>query len=177
LPSDHVASHGKIVQLLAVNRLQAPRPLYKVQEWQEATGLATALGIQPEQAHDTCLGESLDACYVHYEDIWKSVVQRAITRYQLSFDWLHYDLTSVYFEGLYTESELVQSGYSRNHRPDSKQINLAQNVTREGLPLAFRVLAGSTADSTTPRMSASTNAATTTWSRFTWPSEAMRRAP
>jgi transposase len=64
---------------------------------------------------------------------------------------LHYDITSVYFEGLYTESELVRFGYSRDHRPDSKQINLALNVTPEGFPLAFRVLAGNTADSTTPR--------------------------
>lgn len=149
--SDHVVSHGEIVQLLAANRLQAPRPLYRVQDWLEAAGLATALGVQPDQAHDTRLGETLDACYAHYEDIWQSVIQRAITQYHLSFDWLHYDLTSVYFEGLYTESELVQFGYSRDHRPDSKQINLALNVTREGLPLAFRVLAGNTADSTTPR--------------------------
>ena len=30
--SDHVVSHGGIVQLLAVNRLQAPRPLCRVQD-------------------------------------------------------------------------------------------------------------------------------------------------
>jgi transposase len=149
--SDHVVSHGDIVQLLAVNRLQAPRPLYRVQDWLEGTGLATALGVQPGQAHDTRLGETLDACYAHYQDIWQTVIQRAITQYHLSIDWLHYDITSVYFEGLYTESELVQFGYSRDHRPDSKQINLTLNVTPEGLPLAFRVLAGNTADSTTPR--------------------------
>jgi transposase len=149
--SGHVVPHGAIVQLLAVNRLQAPRPLYRVQDWLEGTALATALGVQPDQAHDTRLGETLDACYAHYEDIWQRVVQQAITQYHLSLDWLHYDITSVYFEGLYTESELVRFGYSRDHRPDSKQINLALNVTPEGLPLAFRVLAGNTADSTTPR--------------------------
>ena len=130
--------------------VQAPRPLYRVQDWLETTGLATAVGVQPDQAHVTRLGETLDACYAHYQDIWQTVIQRAITQYHLSIDWLHYDITSVYFEGLYTESELVQFGYSRDHRPDSKQINLALNVTREGLPLAFRVLAGNTAASTPP---------------------------
>jgi transposase len=149
--SGHVVPHGEIVQLLTVNRLQAPRPLCRVQDWLEGTALATALGVQPDQAHDTRLGETLDACYAHYEDIWQRVAQQAITQYHLSLDWLHYDITSVYFEGLYTESELVRFGYSRDHRPDSKQINLALNVTPEGFPLAFRVLAGNTADSTTPR--------------------------
>jgi transposase len=66
-------------------------------------------------------------------------------------DWLHYDITSTYFEGLYTESEFVQFGYSRDQRPDSKQLNLGLNVTQHGLPLAWRVLVGNTADSTTPR--------------------------
>lgn len=47
-PSGHVVSHGAAVNLLAVNRLQAPRPLYKVGAWLEATALGQALGIQPE---------------------------------------------------------------------------------------------------------------------------------
>ncbi len=150
-PSEHAVSHGEIVNLLTVNRLQAPRPLYRIPDWLDATGLATALGVQPEQAHDTRLGETLDACYPQYQAIWQRVVQRALTRYQLPLDWLHYDITSIYFEGLYTESELIRFGYSRDQRPDSKQINLGLNVTREGLPLAFRVLVGNTADNTTPR--------------------------
>ncbi len=150
-PSDPAVSHGAIVTLLTVNRLQAPRPLYRMPEWLEATGLTSALGVQPEQAHDTRLGETLDACYSQHQAIWQRAIQRAITRYQLPLDWLHYDITSVYFEGLYTESELIRFGYSRDQRPDSKQINLGLNVTREGLPLAFRVLVGNTADKTTPR--------------------------
>ena len=146
--SDHVVSHGEIVQLLTVNRLQAPRPLDRVQVWLAATGLATAWDVQPDQAPDTRLGETLDACYAHSQDIWQSVIQRPLKQDHLSLGWLPYDIKSVYFEGLYTESELVQFGYSRDHRPDSKQINLALNVTREGLPLTFRLLVGSTADST-----------------------------
>jgi hypothetical protein len=53
--SGHVVPHGEIVQLLTVNRLQAPRPLCRVQDWLEGTALATALGVQPDQAHDTRL--------------------------------------------------------------------------------------------------------------------------
>lgn len=149
--SAHDVSHGVIVTTLALNRLQAPRPLYKVEAWLEATALGPALGMQPEQAHDTRLGETLDALYPHYLTIWQTIIQTAVQRYRLPLDWLHYDITSAYFEGLYTESELVKFGYSRDQRADSKQINLGLNVTGNGLPLAFRVLVGNTADRTTPR--------------------------
>lgn len=150
-PSGHDASHGHVLNLLAVNRLQAPRPLYKVQAWLEQAGLSSVLEVQPEQAHDTRLGETLEAVFPLHQAIWQQIVTRAVQRYKLPLDWLHYDITSTYFEGLYTESELVQFGYSRDQRPDSKQLNLGLNVTLEGIPLAFRVLVGNTADSTTPR--------------------------
>lgn len=149
--SAHNVSHGLVINALAVNRLQAPRPLYKIDAWLAATALGSALGIQPAQAHDTRLGETLDAVYPHYETIWQTIIQKSVARYRLPLDWLHYDITSVYFEGLYTESELVKFGYSRDHRPDTKQLNVGLNVTAQGLPLAFRVLVGNTADRTTPR--------------------------
>lgn len=148
--SEHTVSHGQITQPLVINRLQAPRPLYKVGDWLEHTALATPLAVQPEQAHDTRLGETLDALYPKHQAIWQEIILTAVRRYQLPLDWLHYDITSTYFEGLYTESEWVKFGYSRDQRPDAKQLNLGLNVTGNGLPLAFRVLVGNTADATTP---------------------------
>lgn len=41
--SGHDTSHGHVLNLLVVNRLQAPRPLYKVQAWLEWAGLSTVL--------------------------------------------------------------------------------------------------------------------------------------
>jgi len=149
--SQHTVPHGKIIELLVVNRLQAPKPLYKVQEWLTQSGLETALGVQAEQAHDTRLGEGLDAVYAQHQAIWQEVVLAAVRRYHLPLDWLHYDITSTYFEGAYNESELVKFGYSRDHRSDSKQLNLGLTTLRHGLPLAFQVLVGKTSDKTTPR--------------------------
>jgi len=64
---------------------------------------------------------------------------------------LHWDLTSCYFEGEYETSELARYGYSRDKRPDTKQVNLGINVTsREHVPVQYSVLAGNTADCTTP---------------------------
>lgn len=150
-PGEHTVSHGQIMRLLVVNRRQAPRPLYKVDAWLAQAGLASALGVRPEQAHDTRLGETLDALYLPHQAIWQQVVLTAVRRYRLPLDWLHYDITSTYFEGAYSESNLVQYGYSRDQRPDSKQLNLALTTQGDGLPLAFRVLVGNTADQTTSR--------------------------
>ena len=149
--SEHTVSHGNIMNLLVVNRLQAPRPLYKVQDWLAQSGLEASLRVQAEQAHDTRLGETLDAVYEQHQAIWQEVVLAAIRQYHLPLAWLHYDITSTYFEGAYSESELVEFGYSRDQRSDSKQLNLGLTTLRHGLPLAFQVLVGNTADQTTPR--------------------------
>ncbi len=55
-------------------------------------------------------------------------------------------MTSTYFEGEATHHPLAQRGYSRDHRPDCKQVNLAVIVTREGIPLGHEVFAGNVAD-------------------------------
>ena len=149
--SEHVVAHGQIIELMVLNRLQAPKPLYKVQDWLARTALESALGVQAEQAHDTRLGETLDAVYQQYQAIWQKVVLAAVRHYHLPLDWLHYDITSTYFEGAYSESELIKFGYSRDQRPDSKQLNIGLTTLRHGLPLAFQVLVGNTADATTPR--------------------------
>ena len=69
----------------------------------------------------------------------------------MNFDVLLYDLTSTYFESdpPLDEEDKRRFGYSRDHRADSVQVVIALVVTPEGLPLAYEVLAGNTADSTT----------------------------
>ena len=62
---------------------------------------------------------------------------------------LLYDLTSTYFEGEAEEVDKAQRGYSRDHRPDCKQIIIALVVTPEGFPLSYEVFAGNRADVTT----------------------------
>jgi transposase len=64
---------------------------------------------------------------------------------------LLYDLTSTYFEGLCEQIPKAKHGYSRDGRPDCRQVVIALVVTTDGLPLAYEVLAGNTADHTTLR--------------------------
>ena len=73
--------------------------------------------------------------------------------FNVCFDVLLYDLTSPYFEANppFSDDDKRRFGYSRDHRPDCVQVVIALVVTPEGLPLAYEVLAGNTADSTTLR--------------------------
>lgn len=62
-----------------------------------------------------------------------------------------YDLTSTYFESNppFPEGDKRRHGYSRDKRFDCVQVVIALIVTPEGFPLAYEVMAGTTADNTT----------------------------
>ena len=46
-------------------------------------------------------------------------------------------------------NEKAARGYSRDQRPDCKQVNIGLVVTPEGLPIGYEVFSGNTADVTT----------------------------
>jgi transposase len=150
-PGKEEVSHGTTCLILGLNRLMAPKPLYKVKEWMAETVLEDTLGVPAERMHDTRLGRTLDDLYPHLGAIWQDIAVQAVLEYDVDLRFLHYDITSIYFEGEYEGSEKINYGYSRDNRPDAKQVNLAMNVTsKEGIPLGYQVLAGRTADRTTP---------------------------
>lgn len=150
-PGKEEISHGTSTTVLALNRLLSPRPLYKVGEWLEGTILEDVLEVDAAQMYDSRLGRTLDDIHPHLEAIWMAIVVQAILTYDIELSQLHYDITSIYFEGEYEDSDTIDYGYSRDNRPDAKQLNLGVNVTgKDGIPLAYRVLAGRTADRTTP---------------------------
>jgi len=51
-----------------------------------------------------------------------------------SYRYLLYDLTSTYFEGQMESNPKARRGYSRDHRPDCKQVTIGAVVDREGYP-------------------------------------------
>ena len=46
---------------------------------------------------------------------------------------------------------MAVKGYSRDHRPDCRQVVMALVITPDGLPLAYEVMPGNTSDKTTLR--------------------------
>ena len=151
VPTEADIDLGRIVLLLTLNRLLAPRPLYQVQDWLAETVLPEVLGIVLEQVYDNRLGRALDRLYPHLGELWARLASRAVQVYALDLNILHWDITSIYFEGAYTDSELATYGYSRDHRPDTKQVNLEVDVSHDGyVPVLYQVLPGNTADITRP---------------------------
>jgi transposase len=67
----------------------------------------------------------------------------------VDFEFLLYDVTSTYFEGLAEGNEKAARGYSRDHRGECKQVCIGLVCTPEGLPLNFEVFAGNRTDVTT----------------------------
>ena len=150
-PSEADLDLGRVMLVLVLNRLMSPQPLCWVNRWAARSVLGVALDIPSAKLYDNRLGRALDGVYGYLGEIWARLVVRAIQVWQLDLSILHWDITSFYFEGAYTDSELIRYGHSRDHQSGAKQINLQADVTHQTrVPVGYRVLAGNTADITTP---------------------------
>jgi transposase len=73
-----------------------------------------------------------------------------VQKYHIDPSLIHYDITSLYFEGKYDTEDMITYGYSRDQKPDKKQINLSVNMTdKDPFPLRWEVLPGNTSDTST----------------------------
>jgi transposase len=139
-----------VLQLLVVNRLCAPGSEFAVhRSWFDRSAMDELLGTDFAVACKDRLYRCLDRILPYQDELCRHLTQRWRTLFDASFDILLYDLTSTYFEGLCKEIPKAKHGYSRDGRPDCRQVVIALVVTTDGLPLAYEVLAGNTADQTT----------------------------
>ena len=141
---------SKVLQLLVVNRLCKPGSEFAVhREWFLGSAMDSLLGTGYAVAEKDRLYRCLDHILEHKEDLCRFLVERWRTLFDAKFDVLLYDLTSTYFEGKCQANPKAKHGYNRDGRPDCRQVVIALVVTTDGLPLAYEVLAGNTADKTT----------------------------
>jgi hypothetical protein len=140
----------KVLQLLVVNRLCEPGSEFAVhRRWFDRSAMDELLGTDFAVAAKDRLYRCLDRLLPHKDELCRHLTARWKTLFDVSFDVLLYDLTSTYFEGLCEQIPKAKHGYSRDGRPDCRQVVIALVVTTDGLPLAYEVLAGNTADHTT----------------------------
>ena len=119
------------------------------ERWYARTALDDLLGICPGEVYDNRLYRGLDELLPLRDDLFGHLKERYENWFGKRFEFLLYDITSTYFEGQCEGNPLAQRGYSRDHRPDCKQVCIGLVVTPEGLPLAYEVFAGNRADVTT----------------------------
>ncbi|MBM3321621.1 MAG: IS1634 family transposase [Candidatus Eisenbacteria bacterium] len=139
-----------LAAVLVVARLCEPSSeLHVAESWYRRTALEDLLGLPSESVNDDRLYRALDRLLPHKTAIERHLVHRLGELFALDYDLLLYDVTSTYFEGLAARNSLAQRGYSRDHRPDCKQVCIALVVTREGMPLGYEVFPGNRVDVTT----------------------------
>ena len=143
-----------VLLVLTAYRLLAPGSEWRLhREWFERSALADLLGADFAVADIHKLYACHERLLAHKDALFEHLVARWRDLFNASFDVLLYDLTSTYFEAdpPFPQGDKRRHGYSRDHRPDCVQVVIALVVTPEGLPLAYEVLPGNTADNTTLR--------------------------
>ena len=122
--------------VLVVCRLCDPSSELKIAESLfEQSALADLLGIDAAKVNDDRLYRGLDRLLPHKSELEKHLKQRLGELFDLTYDLLLYDVTSTFFEGEAAGNELAKRGYSRDNRPDCKQVCIALVVSRCGMPL------------------------------------------
>jgi transposase len=149
-PGREEISWTAIAQVLVLGRMLDPSSeLHLAEQGYESTALAQLLGVPADKVNDDRLYRALDRLLPHKAALEKHLKQRLGELFELDYDLLLYDVTSTYFEGAAEANPQAQRGYSRDHRPDCKQVNIALVVSRGGLPLGYEVFAGNRSDVTT----------------------------
>ncbi|MCL6546499.1 MAG: IS1634 family transposase [Bryobacteraceae bacterium] len=139
-----------MVTVLVLGRLcDASSELHLAEQFYESSALADLLGVPAEKVNEDRLYRALEALLPHKPALEKHRKQKWGELFALDYDLLLYDVTSTYFEGPAEQNPQAQRGYSRDHRPDCKQVNIALVVSRWGMPLGYEIFAGHRNDATT----------------------------
>lgn len=145
-------SWAQVLELLVVNRLIDPGSEFRVhRQWFDQSAMDVLLGVDFAVAEKDRLYRCLDRILKHKQDLFIHLQQRWKSLFHVPFDVLLYDLTSTYVEGEAEQNPKAKRGYSRDGRPDCKQVVVALVITPEGFPLAYETMEGNTSDKTTLR--------------------------
>jgi transposase len=141
-----------MVWVLVLSRLcDASSELYIAEHLYARSAMPDLLGVPQEKINDDRLYRALDALLPHKAALEVFLKERLGDLFRVEYDLLLYDVTSTYFEGQAEGNRKAKRGYSRDHRPDCKQVCIALVVTRGGVPLGYEVFDGNTQDSRTVR--------------------------
>ena len=143
-------SWAKMAAVLVAARFCEPSSeLHIAEDWYRRTALCDLLQLGDEEVNKDRLYRGLDRLLVHKAALEAHLSQRCGELFAIHNEVLLYDVTSTYFEGLAEANPQAKRGYSRDHRPDCKQVCIALVVTFDGFPLGYEVFAGNTNDSRT----------------------------
>jgi transposase len=136
----------QVAALMVANRLVAPESELGMLDWWPRTALPELLGLPVERIDANRLYRCLDAVLPHKARIEEHLAQVGRDLFGREYTTLLYDLTSTYFEGQAVDVPMAKRGYSRDKRPDAKQICIGVVVDWEGFPVGYELYDGNVRD-------------------------------
>jgi len=138
-----------LTEVMTLNRLVAPASEHAMPDWVRRTALADLLAADFRLLNDEALYRNLDRLHPQRALIEAELAAREQELFALPESIYLYDLTSTYFEGKALRNEKAKRGYSRDQRPDAKQVVVGLVLDGDGFPKAHEVFDGNRNDSTT----------------------------
>ena len=139
----------QLTELMTLNRLVNPAAEHAMPDWIRRTALGDILATDFTTLADDALYRNLDRLHPQRAPIERALAEQERTLFNLDDTLYLYDLTSTYFEGQCPRNPQAQRGYSRDHRPDCKQVVVGLVLDRDGFPKAHEVFDGNRVDRTT----------------------------
>ncbi len=150
LKSVGLTEKSRILTLaMTMNRLICPKSEHAMPNWINKTALGDMTGIDFGSLNEDALYRNMDKLHEHRGDIERALAEKETTLYNLDKTIYLYDLTSTYFEGECKANPKAKLGYSRDKRPDCKQVVIGLVLNRDGFPQAHEIFDGNRTDNTT----------------------------
>ena len=135
-----------LTEAMTLNRLIAPLSEHAMPDWMRRTALSDILQTDFSALQDDALYRNLDRLHPNREQIERELAEQEKTLFNLDDTVYLYDLTSTYFEGQVRRNPQAKRGYSRDQRPDCKQVVVGLVLDRDGFPKAHEVFDGNLQD-------------------------------
>jgi transposase len=132
------------LKVMVFNRLSRPSSKLALQEWLKGQYIP---GVLPQRLKVHHWYRAMDILEQEKEGLEQWVFSRIIDLFNLDLSLVFYDLTSSYFEG--SGPALASWGYSKDHRPDCRQIQIGLLVNRDGIPISHFVFDGAQSEQRT----------------------------
>jgi len=136
----------RLTEVMTLNRLICPSSEHAMPDWIRRTALGDILQEDFSELEDEALYRNLDRLHPNREAIERALAEKEKTLFNLDDTVYLYDLTSTYFEGQAKANPQAKRGYSRDKRPDCKQVVVGLVLDRDGFPKAHEIFDGNTQD-------------------------------
>jgi len=150
-------SDGQIVLALVLDALSGRSPLFRLAQAFAKLDTELLLGeaISPEKLNDDAVGRALDRIFeVGTSKVLSAVALRAVKLFDLDTTHVHHDTTShsvygdydLYGEGAFDQPFAITFGFSKDHRPDLKQLVHSLLCVDAGIPIFSQCENGNLSD-------------------------------